>query len=645
MNINFDYKNLSPFKWFVLENFPFIEADFDALTEWQLFCKIGKEINKIIDSQNIVGEQAENLTNAFNNLKNYVDNYFNNLDVQDEINNKLNEMAEDGTLAEIINQEIFGNINNRLDTIENTTIGDLNNLTTLKKDSIVNAININNWLQQIYLGRGITYDINEDLGHVQGSCIHENNLYVAVQGVNNYGTIFIFNIVSNTYVGKYENVLMYHANDLTYVNDKIYIASYDSLKICIYDITTNITTEIDPFAPLSNTYSHILSVEKIDDDNILCWIENSNTYTLKTDKFLKLNLTTLDYTEYLINDEYNITTFSGSILTRQNLCLDNNNLYLLLALPNIIFQANIIDNTINFTKIYNLPVRDITENPVGELESLAIINNSVYPTGSIMITGRTFETFKNTNNVYTKDTINTYIFSPKTGNVNFPILASGQYPVRPINCSGYYSVSKSAGNLVEDGTFGRPFKNLMRGINSVMFSKNSPAILQITDSSDYYIPFLYGINGIEIQINNNCHPTIYFGDIEECDITFLTLGNGTLKIKPINTTNYRTSIFNSKIRFYGEGANSIIFEEIQIFITKCSDVKMRRCTWSNTNHMSSGYAIQISDSSYAIFNIANYSINSSDKLIQISSLANVCTNISRDDIVLNGDVFLITPTT
>ena len=71
---NFNFKNLTPFKWFVLENFPFIEADFDALTEWQLFCKIGKEINKIIDSQNIVGEQAEALTSAFITLKNYVMN-------------------------------------------------------------------------------------------------------------------------------------------------------------------------------------------------------------------------------------------------------------------------------------------------------------------------------------------------------------------------------------------------------------------------------------------------------------------------------------------------------------------------------------------------------------------------------------------
>lgn len=118
-NINFDYKNLSPFKWFVLENFPFIEADFDALTEWQLFCKIGKEINKIIDSQNIVGEQAETLTNAFNNLKNYVDNYFNNLDVQEEINNKLNEMAQSGELDQIVGKYITRDIQPQIDNIKN----------------------------------------------------------------------------------------------------------------------------------------------------------------------------------------------------------------------------------------------------------------------------------------------------------------------------------------------------------------------------------------------------------------------------------------------------------------------------------------------------------------------------------------------
>lgn len=101
-NINFIYKNLTPFKWYVLENFPFIEADFDALTNWQLFCKLGKEMNKIINSVNISGAQVETLTNAFNELQDYVNNYFNNLDIQKEVNNKLDEMVADGTFDSIV---------------------------------------------------------------------------------------------------------------------------------------------------------------------------------------------------------------------------------------------------------------------------------------------------------------------------------------------------------------------------------------------------------------------------------------------------------------------------------------------------------------------------------------------------------------
>lgn len=114
----FEFKNLTPFKWFVLENFPFIEADFDALTEWQLFCKLGKEMNKIINSQNEVGSEMETLSQAFINLQNYINTYFDNLDLQEEVNNKLNDMAEDGSLEEIINQEIFTELNNQVQ--ENT---------------------------------------------------------------------------------------------------------------------------------------------------------------------------------------------------------------------------------------------------------------------------------------------------------------------------------------------------------------------------------------------------------------------------------------------------------------------------------------------------------------------------------------------
>lgn len=79
------------FKRFVIQNFPFIEEDFDALTNYQLFCKVVEYLNKVIGSQNEVTEQME-----------YVLNYFNTLDVQDEINNKLDQMAESGELTDLI---------------------------------------------------------------------------------------------------------------------------------------------------------------------------------------------------------------------------------------------------------------------------------------------------------------------------------------------------------------------------------------------------------------------------------------------------------------------------------------------------------------------------------------------------------------
>lgn len=92
------------FRRCVLQNFPFIEEDFDALTDYELLCKVVQYLNIVIDHQNNVDEKIEGLTEEFEELKSYVDNYFANLDVQEEINNKLEEMAEGGQLSEIIAQ-------------------------------------------------------------------------------------------------------------------------------------------------------------------------------------------------------------------------------------------------------------------------------------------------------------------------------------------------------------------------------------------------------------------------------------------------------------------------------------------------------------------------------------------------------------
>lgn len=99
---NFTKTHIPKFRRFVIQNFPFIEEDFDALTDYGLICKVVEFLNSVIESTNEASDQVEELTSLYNQLKSYVDNYFDNLDVQEEINNKLDAMVEAGTLQEII---------------------------------------------------------------------------------------------------------------------------------------------------------------------------------------------------------------------------------------------------------------------------------------------------------------------------------------------------------------------------------------------------------------------------------------------------------------------------------------------------------------------------------------------------------------
>lgn len=101
----FKYENLRPFQIFCCNNFPFIEETFDSLTTYKMLCKIvGYLQDEIIPNVDNIGNSQNELIEKFNELKSYVDNYFTNLDVQEEINKKLDEMAENGELQTIINE-------------------------------------------------------------------------------------------------------------------------------------------------------------------------------------------------------------------------------------------------------------------------------------------------------------------------------------------------------------------------------------------------------------------------------------------------------------------------------------------------------------------------------------------------------------
>lgn len=90
-----NYKYIPLIRGWNLTNFPFIEADFDAITSYQLWCKIVQYVNELIKNMDLTEKTVLDLYD-------YVYNYFATLDVQDEINNKLDEMSESGQLADII---------------------------------------------------------------------------------------------------------------------------------------------------------------------------------------------------------------------------------------------------------------------------------------------------------------------------------------------------------------------------------------------------------------------------------------------------------------------------------------------------------------------------------------------------------------
>lgn len=112
-----------PFVRFVASAVPMV---FDnSLSYYEALCALWKwlqdDVINVINNNATVTEHYiemdEETRQLFIELKSYVDNYFDNLDVQEEINNKLDDMTEAGTLQEIITAYIQSNVAWTFDTV------------------------------------------------------------------------------------------------------------------------------------------------------------------------------------------------------------------------------------------------------------------------------------------------------------------------------------------------------------------------------------------------------------------------------------------------------------------------------------------------------------------------------------------------
>ena len=144
---------------------------------WWLCDFLEKKVFPAIEENTEITEETQQ---AFIELQNYVRDYFNNLDVQDEINNKLDDMAEQGTLQEIINAYLQSNclwVFNNVNEMKNAT-----NLINGSKCKTLGYYSANDGGNAIYLIRNKTENDVDNGGSIH--FINNNNLVAEIIATN-----------------------------------------------------------------------------------------------------------------------------------------------------------------------------------------------------------------------------------------------------------------------------------------------------------------------------------------------------------------------------------------------------------------------------------------------------------------------------
>ena len=216
--------SLPPFKRFcvTIGNLPSSYVDSMSYYECLMWlCKYLKDT--VIPA---VNENAE----AVNELI----NWFNNLDVQDEINNKLDEMAEDGTLAQIIEDyATIPELTERVSSVEDD-VEDINTnvdvLSTYKGVSNIKPVTL---LKDIGSPNGF---------YAQSMCLNttNNNVYVCYTNSSN-NTLIIrtySDLTFNTLTDEDTLTVTGHGNSMCYFNGKLYLCEYNTAKIYVLDAST-----------------------------------------------------------------------------------------------------------------------------------------------------------------------------------------------------------------------------------------------------------------------------------------------------------------------------------------------------------------------------------------------------------------------
>lgn len=549
---NKEFIPLTPFKTWVLENFPFIEDDFDAITSYQLWCKI-------VEYVKVIGANEEKLIKAFTELKDYVDNYFNNLDVQDEINNKLDEMTLDGTLERIINEEIFSDLNDTINQVKDVT-------DTIEPIVYDNEKNLKFPTYNLGMERTMRFIRADQYKSMQGFCFSTPNkiLVTTWTGADNNNSI-LQEINSTSGIAIRSTQLDYGwTNGITYdsVNNLIYIIPrgensntyLKTIKILDYEDLSLINTAVFE--------DYIQSIYFDDKDEELYLLSE---YGLRE---------TNGFNIYKVDSRFNILNtinldISGELndLNIQNFAVHDNYIYLISSDPKVMLVYN-MDGTL--FKIYNLNeyINDLYYS--GEYQDIDFLNDDLYLSSS--------------DNVTNSESINQFFKVSLTKDyINRKNINTNVHEGRSTTL--YVSSSSTSGN--PDGSINNKFKSIneairCKGTSNILVvggtyngidirSKSFVSISRNTDTTDPdYNNDDINVKGVEVNYSNN----IYLEDLTITQDIFNN--NGYINLYKSDVVLKDISITGNKYGIYvGYGSQCKLSSGVTINTTADNQIYVR----------------------------------------------------------------------
>lgn len=268
--------------------------------------------NNVIPAVNNNSEVVKELQDQFVILKNYVDNYFDNLDVQEEINTKLDEMADNGELTDIIAQYLglagmitfdsvadmkaaqnlvngskcqtlgYYNVNDggnaiyKIRTVTNDDVVDEMFIIEMYDDSLVGELILDDPVNILQLGA--KKDNTTDIGNIVNSAISKGvNIFIPDGEYNVENTI---DIDTNLYNLKCNGNL--HIDNITAISIK---GENNNIEINGKIIGNNNGTAINVGSDSKMTMNNNITIQKIEDVENGIHITPNNNYGVQYCKF------------------------------------------------------------------------------------------------------------------------------------------------------------------------------------------------------------------------------------------------------------------------------------------------------------------------------------------------------------------------